>query len=68
MLVVSRKIGERLIIEGGIVIQLLSVEADGHSAKIGIIAPKELRITLDPVGDEASYFNGRKHSSLAPLI
>lgn len=68
MLVVSRKIGERIIIEGGIEIQLLSVEADGCSAQIGIAAPKEVGITLDSVIDEASFFNGRKHSSLAPLI
>ena len=42
MLVLARRVGESIIIEGGIEITVLSME--GNQVKIGIDAPKEVNI------------------------
>ena len=42
MLTISRRVGERILIGDGIVIEV--VEVSGGSIRLGITAPKELRI------------------------
>lgn len=42
MLVLSRKIGERIVIDNNIIIEV--VEVKGENVKIGIIAPKSVPI------------------------
>jgi carbon storage regulator len=42
MLVLTRKVGERVVIEGGIVVQVL--ELRGRRIRLGIEAPSELGI------------------------
>lgn len=42
MLVLSRKVGERLVIDGEIVVQVL--EVDRNRIRIGIEAPPEVKI------------------------
>jgi carbon storage regulator len=47
MLVLSRKVGERLVIKGGIVIQVL--EANGRRVRLGIEAPREVTVWREEV-------------------
>lgn len=47
MLVLSRKIGEKVIIDGCITVQILAVE--GNKVRIGISAPPEIRVDRDEV-------------------
>jgi carbon storage regulator len=42
MLVLSRKVGERVILAGGIVVQVL--EVSGRRVRLGIEAPREVTI------------------------
>ena len=49
MLVLRRRIGETVIIDGGIKVTLLKV--NGNSAKIGIDAPKDVRILRNELND-----------------
>ena len=67
MLVISRKIGERILIEGGIIIQVLSVDALGKFAKIGIVAPQNSKIVTDEIHANIQS-DTKKRSSLAQLI
>ena len=43
MLALSRKVGERIVIDGGIVIELLKVESGGR-VRIGIKAPRNIGV------------------------
>jgi carbon storage regulator len=47
MLVLSRKVGEKIIIDGGIQVEIVSIE--GNKARIGITAPPEVRIDREEV-------------------
>lgn len=47
MLVLSRKIGEAIVIDGGIKITLLTVQ--GERARIGIEAPDDVSINREEV-------------------
>lgn len=47
MLILSRKIGQSIVIEGGIVIKVLAME--GYSVRLGIEAPRELRVDRDEI-------------------
>lgn len=42
MLVLSRKVGESIIIDGGITVTVVAV--DGNKVRIGIVAPPEVRV------------------------
>lgn len=48
MLVLTRRIGERIIISDDIVITVLSQSDDGH-ARLGIDAPKEIAVNREEV-------------------
>lgn len=47
MLVLTRKTGEKIIVDGCITIEVLSV--DGNKVRIGITAPPEVRIDREEV-------------------
>lgn len=54
MLVLSRKVGEQVLIDGNIVVTINRI--DGNRVSLGIQAPPEVRIVreeLRPFGDEA---------------
>jgi carbon storage regulator len=50
MLVLSRKIGESIVIGEGIVVKVLSTH--GSYARIGVEAPKEVRVSRAPAEPE----------------
>ena len=58
MLVLSRKIGERIVIEPGIEIAVVDVR--GGKVRIGIVAPESVRIRRD---DAAALFRGKLKKS-----
>lgn len=60
MLILTRKIGESIVIEGGIVIKLLALE--GHTARLGIQAPRTTRV------DRAEIALLRREAAAAPMI
>jgi carbon storage regulator len=45
VLVLSRKVGERLVLTGGISISVVSIQ--GNKCRIGIEAPKEINVVRD---------------------
>ena len=47
MLVLSRKVGEKLVIDGCITVQIVAVE--GNKVRIGISAPPEVRVDREEV-------------------
>jgi carbon storage regulator len=52
MLVLSRKVGERVILAGGIVVQVL--EVSGRRVRLGIEAPREVTIELSSAEEPAA--------------
>jgi carbon storage regulator len=49
MLVLSRKVGERVVIEGGIVVVVLQVQ--GQRIRLGIEAPPEVTIRREELSE-----------------
>ena len=47
MLVLSRKVGEKVVIDGCITVQIVAV--DGNKVRIGIAAPPEVRVDREEV-------------------
>jgi len=47
MLVLTRKPGQRIVIDGGIVIEV--VEAMAHRVRLGITAPPEVRVDREEI-------------------
>ena len=47
MLVLTRKVGEKLIIDGCITVQIVAV--DGNKVRIGITAPPDVRVDREEV-------------------
>ncbi len=67
MLVLTRRLNESIVIEGGIIVKVLRI--DGDAVKLGITAPKELRVDRAEVSlkrqasrakDEPDNLGGRK--------
>lgn len=56
MLILKRKIGEAIKIGSDITIRMLSMDKDGV-IKIGIEAPKEIRVFREEIYDEISLQN-----------
>jgi len=55
MLTISRRVGERILIGDGIVIEV--VEVSGGSVRLGITAPKELRIYREELWERVKAEN-----------
>jgi len=54
MLVLSRKVGEKVVIDGCITVQILAVE--GNKVRVGITAPPEVRIDREEVHRQRMEF------------
>jgi len=50
MLVLSRKAGEKILIDGGIEIEVVDIV--GNKVKIGIVAPRDTKIVRDDAKDK----------------
>lgn len=47
MLVLTRKVGEQLVIDGNIVVTVISI--DGGKVRLGVLAPKSVRVDREEV-------------------
>ena len=56
MLVLTRKAGEKIIVDGCITVEVLSV--DGNKVRIGITAPPEVRVDREEVHRARMEFVG----------
>lgn len=61
MLVLSRKVGESVIIDGRIVVKIVRV--DGEAVRIGIEAPSEVPIHRQEIYDEIQRTNQEARTS-----
>jgi len=52
MLILSRKIGERIVIGGEVELQVLAVE--GGRVSLGLVAPREVRILRGELADNST--------------
>ncbi len=48
MLVLSRKVNEKILVGNDIDIQVIGIDG-GHKVRIGIIAPKEIRVDREEI-------------------
>lgn len=49
MLVLDRREGERIVIDGGIIVTIAGVSANGRRVKVGIEAPRGVRIMREEI-------------------
>jgi carbon storage regulator len=56
MLVLSRKVGEKVVIDGRITVQIVSI--DGNKVRVGIVAPDDVSVDRQEVHD-------KKHRAVA---
>lgn len=57
MLVLSRKLGEAIVIDGSITVSILALE--GGRVKIGVAAPAEIPVYRQEVGQQIGDFPSR---------
>lgn len=57
MLVLSRKLGEAIVIDGNITVSILAV--DGGRVKLGVAAPAEIPVHRQEVGGQIGDFPSR---------
>jgi carbon storage regulator len=57
MLVLSRKLGEAIVIDGAITVSILAV--DGNRVKLGVAAPAEIPVHRKEVGERIGDFPSR---------
>tara|TARA_E500000318_G_scaffold49140_1_gene46198 strand:+ start:67 stop:369 length:303 start_codon:yes stop_codon:yes gene_type:complete len=65
MLVLSRKVGERLVIDGGIIVEV--TQAGGGKAKLGVDAPPHISVNREEVQDRV-ITEGSKTLPYAQII
>jgi len=64
MLVLTRKVGERIVIGDGIVIQVL--ETNGHRIRLGIEAPSDVPILREELAEWKDFPSlGHRHQALS---
>jgi carbon storage regulator len=51
MLVLSRKLNEKIVIDGGIVVTVVKI--DGHQIRLGIEAPSDIRVFREEIAGTA---------------
>lgn len=54
MLILSRKLNESIVIDGNTVVTILGIER--NTIKLGIMAPKEVRVLRSELVDDGSQF------------
>ena len=60
MLVLSRKLNEKIVIDGGIVVTVVKIE--GGQVRLGIEAPRDVKVFREEIVDKSS------RSAVGPLI
>ena len=65
MLVLSRKIGQKIVLTGGI--ELTVVEIRGDKVRLGLVAPKDVAVHRVEVAERIG-FEGRKPAGEQPLV
>lgn len=63
MLVLTRKLGEKLVIDGGIVVEVLHCR--GNRVKLGISAPLDVAVLRGEVAKTTDQFAGRSPKVVA---
>ena len=66
MLVLSRRVGEEVVIDGNIRVTLIS--ARKHTARLGIDAPHAVRVDRREVFERRLQEESREHSRLLPQV
>lgn len=64
MLVLSRRIGERIVIDGDIILTVAAVQ--GSRVRIGITAPETVRIDRDEIRQRPMEFSAKPWRHSAP--
>ena len=60
MLVLSRKLNEKIVIDGGIVVTVVKIE--GGQVRLGIEAPRDIKVFREEIVDKS------RRSAVGPLI
>jgi carbon storage regulator len=58
MLVLTRKIGAKIVIDGSITVEIVSV--DGNKVRIGISAPPEVRVDREEIHRARTQFSEKR--------
>jgi carbon storage regulator len=66
MLVISRKVGESVIIDGGITVTITSI--DGNKIRLGISAPRDVRVDREETHRARSEFAVTGYRIEEPLV
>ena len=61
MLILSRKVNEEIIIDGGIVVMV--VEIRGDKVRLGITAPREITVHRKEIAEAIARQNGEREGS-----
>jgi carbon storage regulator len=64
MLVLSRKQGEEIVIDGRIIVRI--VEVHGNRVRVGIEAPKEIEVHRREIFDDNQFLSDRKKEGKRP--
>lgn len=65
MLVLSRKVGQKVVLSGGI--ELTVVEIRGDKIRLGVVAPKAVAVHRLEVAERIG-FEGRKPAGESPIL
>jgi carbon storage regulator len=66
MLVLTRKVGEQIVIDGCITVTVVAI--DGNKIRLGIAAPPEVRIDREEIHRRKLEFAEEKSSQLAVTV
>lgn len=59
MLVLSREVGQRIVIDGGIILEVLDIKGC-RKVRLGIIAPPEVAVNREEVQERINNERGRR--------
>ena len=62
MLILSRKVNEEIIIDGGIVVMV--VEIRGDKVRLGITAPREITVHRKEIAEAIARQNGEREAAV----